>query len=523
MAYDAARGKVVLFGGQANYSGTWLSDTWQWDGASWQQVASTGPDARSGHMMAYDPVRGRVILFGGVFAAGGRFDDTWEWDGSTWAEIATDGPGGRQGACMFFDEMRRSVVLYGGDDYASGWRDTWEYTGPAPNVRGLPATGQMTPYGAGSDGDVRAGAPLSYTDNGDGTVTDNNTGLTWEKKSDSGGIHDYHNTYTWGTGSSPYTMNGTMVTTFLATLNTAPCFAGHCDWRIPNLKELQSIVKYEIPSPGPTVHSAFNTGCASGCTVDGVGGLMCSCTASSDYWSSTTYANNPPSAWWAAFTNGDGRTDPKTVTSSVRAVRGGLEALRVGDAVAAPGQQRVAIPISLTNDVAVRAVQFTLSDTPDQVTLSSAPTCTTTARGSGLTCDCNETGGVIRCVLISTGAATIAAGSGQVATVFVDDTAPSCTAGQTIQLNLSETAVADNNNNPVAHTTVNGTLRCGCPEDLNCDTHTDIFDALICVDLILGRNPARCADADLDGSGRTDIFDCLLIVDTILGRRQGCD
>jgi YVTN family beta-propeller protein len=196
--------------------------------------------------------------------------------------------------------------------------------------------------------------------------------------------------------------------------------------------------------------------------------------------------------------------------------------LRVGNAIAAPGQQRVAIPISLTNDVAVRALQFALSDVPDQVTLSASPVCSLTSRSSGLSCDCYQSGGVIRCVLLSTGGATIAAGSGQVATVFVDDTAPSCTAGQTIQLNLSETAVADASNNPVSHTTVNGSLRCGCPEDLNCDTHTDIFDALICVDLILGRNPARCADADLDANGRTDIFDCLLIVDTILGRRQSC-
>ena len=51
--------------------------------------------------------------------------------------------------------------------------------------------------------------------------------------------------------SAPYTMNGTMVTEFLATLNTPPCFAGHCDWRIPNVRELQSIVDYEILYPGP--------------------------------------------------------------------------------------------------------------------------------------------------------------------------------------------------------------------------------------------------------------------------------
>jgi len=62
----------------------------------------------------------------------------------------------------------------------------------------FPASGQTTSYGPGSDGDVQAGATLSYTDNGDGTITDNNTRLMWEKNDDSGGIHDQDNGYTWG-------------------------------------------------------------------------------------------------------------------------------------------------------------------------------------------------------------------------------------------------------------------------------------------------------------------------------------
>src|SRR5205814_55397 len=70
----------------------------------------------------------------------------------------------------------------------------------------LPATGQTTCWdgsgnvigcaGTGQDGELRRGAPLSYTDNGDGTITDNNTGLVWEKQSQDGSIHDIANTYT---------------------------------------------------------------------------------------------------------------------------------------------------------------------------------------------------------------------------------------------------------------------------------------------------------------------------------------
>ena len=66
---------------------------------------------------------------------------------------------------------------------------------PAP-VHGVPGhgaddvlehVGTVIPCaGTGQDGDIQAGATLSYTDNGDGTITDNNTGLMWEKKSDDG-------------------------------------------------------------------------------------------------------------------------------------------------------------------------------------------------------------------------------------------------------------------------------------------------------------------------------------------------
>ena len=178
-------------------------------------------------------------------------------------------------------------------------------------------TGQTTSYGAGSDGAVQAGtAAKSFTDNGNGTVTDNRTGLVWAKKSDDGSIHDKDNTYTWGQSVSPYSMNGTMVTTYLATLNTPPCFAGACDWRMPNITELLSLVNYETFSPA--TFSAFNTGCTAGCTV-----TSCSCTVSGGYWSSSTYRDFPGGAWYVYFGGGDGYYDFKTSGGYVRAVRGG--------------------------------------------------------------------------------------------------------------------------------------------------------------------------------------------------------
>ncbi|MFT5041335.1 MAG: hypothetical protein ACI8TX_002307 [Hyphomicrobiaceae bacterium] len=187
---------------------------------------------------------------------------------------------------------------------------------------GLPATGDTTVFGTGSDGDVQAGAALSYTDNLDGTITDNNTGLMWEKKDDSGGIHDKDNAYTWSGPSygTTYNMDGTITTTFLATLNGGGGFAGHTDWRIPNRKELVSIVHLggSFPAIDPAFHkSATCTGCAD------VALENCSCTASFSTWSSTTISASDGAAF-VKFDGGFVGATAKISEYSVRAVRGGL-------------------------------------------------------------------------------------------------------------------------------------------------------------------------------------------------------
>jgi hypothetical protein len=183
----------------------------------------------------------------------------------------------------------------------------------------FPATGQTTCWnsagvvipcaGTGHDGEIQAGATLAYLDNGDGTITDSNTRLMWEKLSDDGSVHDKDNYYTWDNAFAVH----------VAGLNSGGGFAGHTDWRVPNVKELQSIVNYEIAYPGPTVSPAFNTGCAPGCTV-----LTCSCTVSNLYWSSSSCAYSPYYAWSVYFDDGDVFAGYKSSNSYVRAVRAGL-------------------------------------------------------------------------------------------------------------------------------------------------------------------------------------------------------
>jgi hypothetical protein len=78
MAYEAARQRVVLFGGEDN------PNTWEWDGVAWTQVADMGPPARWYFDMVYDDSRQRLVLFGGQPHDNPRsgLGDTWEWDGT---------------------------------------------------------------------------------------------------------------------------------------------------------------------------------------------------------------------------------------------------------------------------------------------------------------------------------------------------------------------------------------------------------------------------------------------------------
>lgn len=136
MTFDSVRSRVVLFGGM-EFSGRVLSDTWEWDGATWKKASEVGPPARNGHAMTFDRHRKKVILFGGGGGSshgGGapmQFGDTWEWDGESWTQSSAPGPPARIGAQLSYDVRRRRVVLFGGADLANrrNFSDTWEWDG----------------------------------------------------------------------------------------------------------------------------------------------------------------------------------------------------------------------------------------------------------------------------------------------------------------------------------------------------------------------------------------------------------
>ena len=161
---------------------------------------------------------------------------------------------------------------------------------------------------------VQAGATLSYTDNGDGTITDNNTGLMWEKKTgvvrvplgsdvNVADLHDVMNRYRWSWDGSQET-----IWDWLDDVNAegGTGFAGHNDWRIPNRKELESIVDYSQPYPEPKISPAFGP------------------TLSNTYTTSTTETSLLFNMWVIDFTLVNVWAGHKYSREYVRAVRGGL-------------------------------------------------------------------------------------------------------------------------------------------------------------------------------------------------------
>ncbi len=135
MAYDSRRQRVVMFGGsrprvrdQPGLSAS--SDTWEWDGSKWERVATDGPPPISAGRMAYDAARGVMVLFGGDRAR----NETWTWDGARWREHRVAGPSPRSVHAMAYDEKRERVVLFGGGGPGgpglyNSFNDVWEWDG----------------------------------------------------------------------------------------------------------------------------------------------------------------------------------------------------------------------------------------------------------------------------------------------------------------------------------------------------------------------------------------------------------
>jgi uncharacterized protein (TIGR03437 family) len=87
MAFDAAHGQLIMFGGAVNqgFIGTLLNDTWAWDGSSWTRLFPQNmPPARDANGFAYDASHGNIVMYGGCCDSNGNaFGDMWLWDGGS--------------------------------------------------------------------------------------------------------------------------------------------------------------------------------------------------------------------------------------------------------------------------------------------------------------------------------------------------------------------------------------------------------------------------------------------------------
>jgi len=163
----------------------------------------------------------------------------------------------------------------------------------------LPDTGQTASYTAtfGEDHDYQSAAVQpSYTvlnPVGISSVTvDNRTGLMWvtNPRTDAG----FAGTQTWESA----------LTSCTVTLN-GMAYAGYTDWRLPNVRELMSIVHYGA-TPAPRINTTAFPGTASGY-----------------YWTSTTCVSNTTNAWYVDFSLGNVNYNSKSSNNYVRCVRGG--------------------------------------------------------------------------------------------------------------------------------------------------------------------------------------------------------
>jgi PKD repeat protein len=116
MTYDALDGYLLLFGGMGTNHQA-LRDTWTYSNGAWHNItntAGTAPSARSDGMMAYDAADGEVVLYGGIHL-GTYQSDTWRFRANQWSVIPTNTSAGPLAdGSMVFDAAQQLLVLFGG-------------------------------------------------------------------------------------------------------------------------------------------------------------------------------------------------------------------------------------------------------------------------------------------------------------------------------------------------------------------------------------------------------------------------
>jgi hypothetical protein len=270
---------------------------WFYGSAGWSSLTPSNPD--------------EMVCWNNQIAA--SFDPgqgLWLYDcaSSTWSQPTTTSP-------EHLSVTPTSLLV---DFGASGlWRynaDGWEQLGvsnPAGIVYGMdgvapgvPKTGQAGCWGVigdpvncsgtGQDGEYLVGIVSPdprFTDNGDGTVTDNLTGLIWLKNA---------NCFPSGSWAGALESSNTLASGSCELTDRSA--AG--DWRLPNFRELQSLLDYTQHDPPLPEGHPFSV------------------VPPNRWWSSTSFAGVTSFAWSVSLTGGFGTINDKTTAGYVWPVRG---------------------------------------------------------------------------------------------------------------------------------------------------------------------------------------------------------
>lgn len=171
MAWDPISRRVIMYGGIDDF-GSYVADTWTWNGTEWKKLdlkKENRPRARMLATMFTDPVTNQIILAGGIGRPGfdspfERYEDQWRFDGSKWVEMnPTQKLPQRYGAQVAVDPVGNRVLVFGGKSSQEEYlNDLWSWDGtrwsevsdlnpPAPRMNGRmawdPSTQTMVLYG----------------------------------------------------------------------------------------------------------------------------------------------------------------------------------------------------------------------------------------------------------------------------------------------------------------------------------------------------------------------------------------
>jgi hypothetical protein len=252
-------------------------------------VGFTGGDAAAGEILS-----GKKAWVGGAEVTGtmANVGQTNMSPGTAAKPIPQgyhDGTGTVAGdADLAAGNIKKAVTIFG----VTG---SYEGGGSVTYNAAVRKTGQTTSYSPGDDGDLEKGVAWPnprFTDNANGTVTDNLTGLMWTKNAFlPGGTLSWSNAINYCTG-----------------MNADAGTYGYTDWRLPNVLELQSLMDYERFNPASLPLGHPFTGVSPNFPL---------------YWTASTFAPSTGNAWLVSLASGMLMANAKMNDCCVWPVRGG--------------------------------------------------------------------------------------------------------------------------------------------------------------------------------------------------------